>query len=412
MTASRPLLFPLLVCLLVAAMARAEELETVELIPDDRAGWSARDLFAPISGLLRGDPGYWYDAREIEVRTTPPGAALDLFYVRSNFQKGYEQADAPALLVLPSRIEAGRRDSITIRAFMDGYRQKEVSVRVRSGEEKIVIDLEPLANSLVAVTHLYLADRASLGFLTKEALTFRVQNREQGYSVVLLQTGNTPEATGGMKGVHGALVASLRAQQLGEDLVVRVGLTDRARDASVALRSRQGYDPVRRLHNFSLDVVPEDGGATSVRRAHAALARVEPQQVSGCAARFDGVLREQLEPAALARALAPQGAFTDAYLRAAMKRLGEVSPGGAVVLIDGTTYRTSIPLELVAAVSQAAEAKGYLALLRHFVEELEPPLYRRGTLRGLIAPEVSPAGFETMMDEAEAAEQRCLARAS
>jgi hypothetical protein len=412
MIAVRPLASLLLVSLLFAALARGEELVTVELIPDERAGWTARNLVAPLSGLLRGDPGYWYDARKIEVRTTPPGAALDLFYVRRNFQKGYEQADAPALLVLPSRIEAGPRDSVTIRAFMDGYRQKEVNVNVRSGEEKIVIDLEPLANSLVAVTHLYLADRASLSFLTREALTFRVQKREQGYALVLLQTANTPEATGAMKGVHGTLVASLRAQQLGEDLVVRLGLTDRARDAEVNLRSRQDYDSVRRLHSFSLDMVPEDGGATSVQRARAALARVEPQHVSGCAARFDGALREQLEPSALARALAPQGAFTDAYLRAAMKRLGEVSPGGAVVLSDGTTYRTSIPLELVAAASQAAEAKGYLALLRRFVDELEYPPYRRETLRGLIAPEVSPAGFEAMMDEAEAAEQRCLASAS
>jgi hypothetical protein len=412
MATSRPLASLLLVALLAAGMAWAEELETVELIPDDRAGWTARNLVAPFSGLLRGDPGYWYETRKIEVRTTPPGAALDLFYVRRNFQKGYEQADAPALLVLPSRIEAGSCDSVTIRAFMDGYRQKEVNVKVRSGEERIVIDLEPLANSLVAVTHLYLAGRASLSFLTKEALTFRVQEREQGYAVVLLQTGSTPEAVGGMKGVHDALVASLRAQQLGEDLVVRVGLTDRARDAEVDLRSRQDHDPVRRLHSFSLDVVSKDGGATSVQRARAALARVEPRHVSGCAARFDGALREQLEPSALARALAPQGAFTDPYLRAAMKRLGEVSPGGAVVLTDGTTYRTSIPLELVAAASQAADAMGYLALLRCFVAELESPPYRRETLRGLIAPEVSPAGFEAMMDEAEAAEQRCFASAS
>jgi hypothetical protein len=415
MTASRPFASLLLVCLVslvAAAMARAGELETVELIPEDRAGWSAQHLVAPISGLLRGDPGYWYKPRKIEVRTTPPGAALDLFYVRRNFQKGYEQADAPALLVLPSRIEASSRDSVTIRAFMDGYRQAEVNVKVRSGQEKIVIDLEPLANSLVAVTHLYLAGRASLSFLTKEALTFRVQQRDQGYAVVLLQTGNTSEATDGMKGLRSALVASLRAQQLGEDLVVRIGLTDRARDVEVDLRSRQDYDPVRRLHSFSLEVVSPDGGATSVRRARAALARVEPQHVSGCAARFDGALRARLEPSALARALAPKGAFTDAYLRAAMKRLGEVSPGGAVVLTDGTTYRTSIPLELVAAASQAAEAKGYLALLRRFVAELESPAYRRGTLRGLIAPEVSPAGFETLMDEAETAEQRCFASAS
>ena len=72
---------------------------------------------------------------------------LDLFYVRINFQKGYEQTDAPATIVLPSRIEAGPRDSLTIRALLDGYRQREVHVRVRSRETKVHIDLEPLPNS-------------------------------------------------------------------------------------------------------------------------------------------------------------------------------------------------------------------------------------------------------------------------
>ena len=72
---------------------------------------------------------------------------LDLFYVRINFQKGYEQTDAPATVVLPSRIEAGPRDSLTIRALLDGYRQREVHVRVRSRETKVHIDLEPLPNA-------------------------------------------------------------------------------------------------------------------------------------------------------------------------------------------------------------------------------------------------------------------------
>ena len=34
----------------------------------------------------------------------------------------------------------------------------------------------------------------------------------------------------------------------------------------------------------------------------------------------------------LSRALTPRGAFTDPYLRAAMRRLGEVSPGGVITL--------------------------------------------------------------------------------
>jgi hypothetical protein len=355
-----------------------------------------------------GGPGYWYSERRLEIDTTPPGATVDLFYVRRNFQKGFEQADAPVTVVLPSRIEAGPRDSVTIRAYLDGYRQQEVSVKVRSRQTQVMIDLEPLSNSLVAFRHVYFADRASLNFLTDEALVFRLQKADDGFSVVLTETGNTTEAASSIGGAKSSLVASMRPQQLGEDLVVRVALTDRASDDHLDVRSRQAFDPVRRLHVFSLDLVPEDGGAAAVRRAKAALARVGASDVSGCAARFDEVLREELEPSGLARALTPSGSFTDPYLRAAMKRLGEVSPDGFIVLADGTRYRAAIPLELTAASSQAADAKGYLALLRSFVGELEGPEHRRETLRGLVAPEVAPQTFAATLERAESEERRCL----
>ena len=114
----------LLACvLLAAAVASAEtQLETVELIPEDRAGWTAGDLFAPIGGLLLGGPGYWNGERLVKIETTPPGAMLDLFYVRRNFQKGYEQADAPVMVRLPSRGQAGKYDSLQVRAFLDHVR--------------------------------------------------------------------------------------------------------------------------------------------------------------------------------------------------------------------------------------------------------------------------------------------------
>ena len=134
--------------------------------------------------------------------------------------------------------------------------------------------------------------------------------------------------------------------------------------------------------------------------------------MSGCALRYEDTLREKLDPAGLARALTPSGSFTDPYLRAAMRLLGAVSPDGSVVLADGTTYRTDAAIELSAASSQAAEVRGYLALLRRFVTELEGEPYRRETLRGLIAPEVGPAEFGAIVDESEAAERLCLARAS
>ncbi len=398
--------------ILVATAAIAEdEFETVELIPEDKAGFTATHVFAPITGLFRGGPGFWYDQRRLKIETTPPGAALDLFYVRKNFQKGYEQADSPVIVLLPSRIDAGDRDSITIRAFLDGYKQREISIRVRGKEEEILIELEPLANTLVAVTHLYFAGRASLTFLTKEALTFRVQHREGGYSIIFIETGTSDEATAALSVVNDALVERVWSQQLGEDLVVRIELTPEAIARRVDLRQQQSHDPIRRLHSFTLNVIPPDGGAEAVRRTRSALARITGRQVSSCATRYDGVLHERIEASVLARALTPKGSFVDPYLRAAMKRLGEISPGGQVVLGDGTRFRTSIPLELSAASSQASEVRGYLAILRQLVNELEPAANQRNTLRGLIAPEVTPADFDAIIDGAEAAERLCLTNA-
>ncbi len=398
--------------ILVATVAIAEdEFETVELIPEDKAGFTATHIFAPITGLFRGGPGFWYDQRRLKIETTPPGAVLDLFYVRKNFQKGYEQADAPVIVLLPSRIEAGDRDSVTIRAFLDGYKQQEISIRVRGNEEDIHLELEPLANTLIAVTHLYFAGRTALTFLTKEALTFRVQHREGGYSIIFVETGTSDEATAALSVINDALLERVRSQQLGEDLVVRIELTPEAITQDVDLRQQQSQDPIRRLHSFTLNVIPPDGGVEAVRRTRAALARITGRQVSSCATRYDGVLHEQIEHSVLARALSPKGSFVDPYLRAAMKRLGEISPGGQVVLGDGTRFRTSIPLELAAAWSQAAEVRGYLVILRQLVDELEPAADQRNTLRGLIAPEVTPADFDAIVDRAEAAERLCLASA-
>lgn len=390
-----------------AQQAPAEdEFEVVELIPDDAPSWTPNNLFAPITGLFLGGPGYWYDNRVVEIETTPPGAALDLFYVRRNFQKRYEQADAPARVILPPRIEATSRDSLNVRALLDGYRQKEQKILIRSRDERIVIDLAPLPNTLVAFSHTYFAGRGSLQFLTKEALTFRLQKSADGFGVVLTETGQDPEARDAMRGVESALVKSVKGQQLGEDLVVRVAFTERGL-GDFEPRSRQSVDQVRGLHLFALDLVPKDGGSADIDRARAALARIGAADVTGCALEFDTSLREQLDPADLARALTPKGSYTDKYMRAAMKRLGEVSPGGAIRLLDGSQFRSDVPIELMAAATQPDQAIGYLSLLRRFVAELEPAAHRRHTLRGLIAPETSPAGFDLFMTEAEGREVAC-----
>ncbi|MDH3212708.1 MAG: hypothetical protein OEM05_09510 [Myxococcales bacterium] len=403
----------LLVILLLLPSAAAgdapdSEREIIELVPDQKAGAGSHSFLAPFWSLLRGGTGHWYGQRTLEVDTTPQGATLDVFYVRANFQKRFEQGESPATIVLPSRVEAGPRDTVTIRALLDGYREREVRIRVRSRQSAVRIDLAPLPNALVAVSHVYLAERAALAFLTTEALAFRLQKSNDGIAVILTQTANTPEADETIQGVSDALIAALKAQQLGEDLMVNVGLTDAAR-GEVEVRSLQGFDPIRGLHSFTLNLVPADQGASGVRRARAALSRIGPRHVHGCALVFDESLRSQLEPADLARALAPKGAFTDPFLRAAMKRLGEVSPDGVVSLTDGSSYRVAAPIELAAAGNQAAEVRGYLALLRRFVAELGPELHRQEALRGLVAPEVGSARFAQVLDRAEARERRCLA---
>jgi hypothetical protein len=399
-----------LLILAVCALAPRASLggETVELVPEDREGWSLTNLFAPITGLFLGGPGYWYERRRIEIETTPPGALLDLFYVRRNFQKGFEQAEAPVTVLLPSRIEAGPRDSLVVRAGLDGYRFQETTVRIRSRETRIEIQLAPVPNSLVAFSHVSLAGRATLEFLTQEPIVFRLQQGGAGPSLILPQTAALPDARASLGGVRGPLITSLVPQQLGEDLVVRVGLSEAAR-AGYELRSRQGQDPARGLHSFAIDLVPPDGGSEAVERSRAALARIAPSDVTGCAADFDAALRAGLDPEQLARALAPRATFTDPLLRAALRRLGEVSPGGAIELVDGTRYRTSNPLELAAAASDPAQARGYLALLRRLVAELEPAEHRREALRGLVAPELPRPAFDAALDAAESRERTCKA---
>lgn len=372
---------------------------TVDLVPADRASWRPRNLFAWIR------PGHNYDQRTVLVETSPAGAMLDLFYVRSNFQKRYEQAEAPARVVLPPRVEAGPRDALVVRAFREGYRQREVSVRVQSSQDRVLLELEPLPNTLVAASLVYFAGRASLAFLAKESLTVRVQEREEGFSVVLAETALAKEVDSTFTGMQSPLVEGVEWLQLGEDLLVQVQMPKGQRPL-YDLRSRQMRDELRDLYVYSVDLVPSDGGVDAVRRAREALARIRPEQVTGCARVFDDALRERLDAEALARALAPRGTFTDPYLRAAMKRLAEVSPGGRVQMLDGSTF-TSSPIELSAAMSQAAQARGYLALLRAFVREIEVQNGRRDTLRGLIAPEVPPSAFADALQAAERRESSC-----
>jgi hypothetical protein len=395
----RPFAFAL--ALLLASAAAGDAPERVVLKPDQPASWTLRHVFA----FLRGS--HYYGERTLEVETTPPGAKLDLFYVRASFQKRYEQAEAPVTVELPRRIEAGPRDSVTIRAFKEGYKLETVNVRVLGGQDKVQIDLAPLPNALEGVSHTYFAGREALGLLLKEAPTARVQNGADGFTVMLAETARPPDVSPDLGGIRSPLVAGIEAQQLGEDLLLRVQLAEGVAPGDLELRSRQSSDEVRDLYRFTIDLVPSGSEAADIERARKGLAQIQTQDVTGCAAAFDDALRGALDPAQLARAVAPRGEFTDPYMRSALRRLGEVSPGGVIRLEDGSRYRPGVPLELAAAASQASSAKGYLALLRRWTELIEPPAFRDEALRSLVAPELDEKGFGAALADARATERRC-----
>jgi len=381
------------------------EPETLDLSPADPAEWSFRYLAAPVGALFRGR-GYFYAPRVIEIDTTPSGGFVDLFYVRSGFQKRFEQAESPVRVILPSRLDAGARDSLTIRAFAEGYSQQTRRVKVRSGIDRILIDLSPLPNLLEAVGHRYFAGRSSLAFMTTEALAFRVQEAEDGVALILNETAMSKRARAAVEQVRSPLIETSYGQQLGEDLMIRMVLSEQGRGLS-ELRSRQDYDAPRELHAFVLDFAPRDGGTDVVRRAQTALAGLDAAAIAGCRLAFDDALRRQLDEGELARALVPRGSFVDPYVRAAMRRLGELSVDGVVDFEDGTRYRPTVDIELEMALTQPGAARGFLALLDAFVTALEPEAAREDALRGLLGPELTPDAFHDALESARAAERTC-----
>lgn len=381
------------------------EPETIDLTPDDQAEWSLRYVYTPLAALVRGR-SYFYAPRVIEIDTTPSGGFVDLFYVRSGFQKRFEQAESPVRVVLPSRIDAGPRDSLTVRAFAEGYRQQTRRIKVRGDVDEVLIDLSPLPNLLEAVGHRYFGGRSSLSFLTRESLAFRVQQTDDGVAVILNETAMSTTARASVDEVRSPIIEESYGQQLGEDLMIRLTLTEQGR-ANAELRSRQDYDGPRDLHVFILDLAPPGDGGHVVARAQAALASLEVGDVSGCRLAFDDALRASLDPGDLARALTPRGGFIDPYVRAAMRRLGELSVDGVVDFDDGTRYRPGVPIELEMALSQSGAARGFLALLDAFVDAFEERDAQLDALHGLLAPELGRRRFQAALDAARARERAC-----
>ena len=380
--------------------------EILDMSPQSPMPWGLRYLTAPLVSVVRGSD-YMYAPREIAIETTPAGGYLDLFYVRAGFQKRFEQAEAPLTVLLPSRLETGSRDSLTIRAFAEGYRQKSITLKLGGKIGDVNLDLAPLPNRLDNVASRYFSGRTVISFLTTEALTFRLQEGSDGYGIILTETAISEEARASVSEIRSPLIADSYSQQLGEDLMVKLAMVDDLLTPEV--RSKQSYDAPRDLHIFSVSLVPSESEGDRVERATEALDRLSYADVSECALVFDSALRKELDPGPLARALRPSGDFTDRYLRAAMRRMGSIAPDGSIEFVDGTRLRPESNIELELAMSNAAAAQGFLALLRSFVAGMESNESDRvESLRSLLAPELRSNRFGEILSRARAAEALCL----
>ena len=369
----------------------------VDLIPAERAAWTPKNVLVGLSGMF-GGWSYWYAERTMEVETVPPDAVLGLYYLRQNFQKRFERADAPAMVLLPARADTTGKDAVRIHATANGYLAKDVSFSSRDVPKRVTITLSALPNSLVFLGQTSFAGRTTLTLRTTEQPEVRLSKttRSSGFTIALTRTAL--KLAGPTSGT-GARLRSIDATQIGEDAVVRVE-TD---GPDVEVRSKQSFDPVSSQYVSVFDLVRPGATAPSDAEIRARLDSTAFTPNAVCDARYAEVLRARLGEAALSDALRPSGGITDLYRREAMLRLGRYRDG-TVRTEAGETLRTGSSLELALALQSAASVEGFLAMLGALARSEPQPA---DALRSLIAPQLTAAEFAPVYEAAEETRASC-----
>ena len=392
--------FALLLCIpLVAGTAsvRADGAPNkVDLIPTERAAWSPKNVGIGVSSLF-GGWGYWYTEREISVETVPAVADLDLYYIRSNFQKRFERTQSPAIVKLPARADMTYKDAVKFHAIANGYLAEEQSYDAQKVPDKVVIQLHVLPNSLVFLGHTEFAGRTSLTLRTTEQPEVRMSKNTsvQGFQIALTRTAVKLEGKPPGPGGH---IAGVDALQVAEDAILRVQ-TD---SPDLEVRSRQIFDAVQGQYVYVFDIVAPGSRAPTDQQVRARLEGL-PFAPSSCDDRYASVLREKLGDAELADAFRPSGELADLYRREAMLRLGRFHEG-TVQTDSGETLHTGSSLELALAMQSAPRVKGFLALLGALARSEPVPA---DGMRTLVAPGRSPADFAQIYAAAESTRSDC-----
>jgi hypothetical protein len=369
----------------------------VDLTPTERAAWTPKNLGIGVTSVL-GGWSYWYNEREIQIDTVPSNANLKLYYIRSNFQKRFEESHSPALVKIPPRVDMTYRDAVRFSAIADGYLSQDQSFEAQKVPDHVVIQLQVLPNSLVALNHTEFGGRTSLVLKTTQPPDVRMSKNTslRGFQIALTKTAVKLDAKSQKGAGH---VTQLDAIQLGEDTIVRVE-TD---SPDLEVRSRQSYDAIQQQHVYVFDIVAPGTVAPSDGQIRARLDSLGWTPDERCDDRFGAVLREKVGDAELADAFRPSGELTDLYRKEAMLRLGRYHEG-TVKTDAGETLRTGNPLELALALQSAPRVKGYLALLGALARTEPAPA---DALRTLVAPTRSSADFAPTWAAAEATRQDC-----
>ncbi len=369
----------------------------IDMSPNEPASFGIRNVAAGATAIL-GGWNYWYKERVVEVETVPSDARLQLFFIRSNFQKRFERVDPPILVRLPSRIETTKKDSFAIRVAANGYSTREMSIKVNDVPNRLVIKLDPLPNSLVGLSKTHLAGRTTLTFRTTKEPELRVM-KSRGFDGFTISMSETAKQLPNEATVSGGWIEGIEVAQAGEDLLVRI----ETKGSDIEARSKQTYDPVRREHVFAVDLLKEGTRRPNSQQVRAEFEAVPFSPGDACALAFENTIRSEMEADVISRGIRASGSVADVYRREAMLRLGRLDQG-QVRTLDGEVLRTGSPIELELALQSGATVPGYIALLGEFARtQAEPAL----TMRSLIAPEMDPQEFEAIYRKATDARRSC-----
>lgn len=359
--------------------------ERLVLSPDSRGQWQS---FFP--ALLR--PFHYWRSRRVRVDSVPPGALIDVSYLRDGARRLFEETRAPVVLELPPRFMSRREDVVQLDAFSPGFRSTRRTFRVHGKKPAVVIALDAAHDRLEEIWLRPTRGLSTLILFSRHPIELRLGLASTTPTLVLPDVSLTERAGLALEGWPDSGIVPI---QLTADLLLRVP---------------ENVDPgaVR----FHPSPRPGGGHATIVRIPTSAptdpAPAPPPRRADACDLAFDDALYETLDRDALNRVLA----FPDDAVRERLKRtlraLGGAE-GETLELHDGSFVAPDRPLEVEAALLRASAVPGLLSQLRRGVRGAPDPAE---TLRGVIAPAASSAEFRTWLERAERAEEACRRKAA